>query len=108
MPDVAMATASFGQMQLAEQTELELDLGDGNMHTGPLGHPSHSQQMAMQMPQGVHHGHGHGPHPLHPLALGPAPVTAHSQRQRYRYLGGCPPQGVPPPYSHHTGPPRFI
>lgn len=107
MPDVAMATASFGQLQLAEQTELELDLGDGNMHTGPLGHPSHSQQMAMQMPQGVHHGHGHGPHALHQLALGPNPVTAHSQRQRYRYLG-CPPQGVPPPYSHHSGPPRFI
>ncbi|KAJ8882600.1 hypothetical protein PR048_014411 [Dryococelus australis] len=31
MPDVAMATASFGQLQLQEQ-ELELDLGDGNPH----------------------------------------------------------------------------
>lgn len=34
MPDVAMATASMGQLQLQEQhlVELELDLGDGNSH----------------------------------------------------------------------------
>ncbi|XP_046617499.1 BTB/POZ domain-containing protein 7 isoform X2 [Neodiprion virginianus] len=32
MPDVAMATASFGALQLAEQQELELDLGDGASH----------------------------------------------------------------------------
>ncbi|KAJ8981490.1 hypothetical protein NQ317_007016 [Molorchus minor] len=30
MPDVAMATASIGQIQLQEQQEMELDLGDGN------------------------------------------------------------------------------
>ncbi|CAH1153456.1 unnamed protein product [Phaedon cochleariae] len=30
MPDVAMATATIGQMQLQEQQEMELDLGDGN------------------------------------------------------------------------------
>lgn len=28
MPDVAMATASFGQLEL-EESEIELDLGDG-------------------------------------------------------------------------------
>ncbi|XP_034935047.1 BTB/POZ domain-containing protein 7 [Chelonus insularis] len=32
VPDVAMATASFGALQLAEQQELELDLGDGATH----------------------------------------------------------------------------
>lgn len=32
MPDVAMATASFGAMQLVEPQELELDLGDGASH----------------------------------------------------------------------------
>lgn len=32
MPDVAMATASFGALQLVEQQELELDLGDGTSH----------------------------------------------------------------------------
>ncbi|KAJ8923731.1 hypothetical protein NQ315_010312 [Exocentrus adspersus] len=30
MPDVAMATATIGQIQLQEQQEMELDLGDGN------------------------------------------------------------------------------
>lgn len=30
MPDVAMATASMGQIQLQDQQEMELDLGDGN------------------------------------------------------------------------------
>lgn len=48
MPDVAMATATIGQIQLQEQTEMELDLGDGNtrLHsgatqvlTGSLHHP---------------------------------------------------------------------
>lgn len=96
MPDVAMATASFGQMQLAEQTELELDLGDGNIHSAQLGHSPHSQPM-MQAPQNVHHAHQQG--------LGAAPN--HGRHRYHRYLG-CPPPGVPPPYSHHTGPPRFI
>lgn len=32
MPDVAMATATLGQMQLQEQQEMELDLGDGAAH----------------------------------------------------------------------------
>lgn len=32
MPDVAMATASIGQLQLQEQQEMELDLGDGTTH----------------------------------------------------------------------------
>ncbi|XP_046388379.1 LOW QUALITY PROTEIN: uncharacterized protein LOC124157580 [Ischnura elegans] len=39
MPDVAMATASFGQLQLQEQ-ELELDLGDGASHPDQLSIPS--------------------------------------------------------------------
>lgn len=32
MPDVAMATATLGQIQLQEQQEMELDLGDGTTH----------------------------------------------------------------------------
>lgn len=32
MPDVAMATASFGALQLIEEQELDLDLGDGTSH----------------------------------------------------------------------------
>ncbi|XP_018335023.1 BTB/POZ domain-containing protein 7 isoform X2 [Agrilus planipennis] len=32
MPDVAMASASLGQIQLHEQPEMELDLGDGGSH----------------------------------------------------------------------------
>lgn len=33
MPDVAMATASLGHLQLNEQAEsLQLDLGDGSSH----------------------------------------------------------------------------
>lgn len=50
MPDVAMATASVGQIQLQDQQEMELDLGDGNtrihntigglqVRTGSLHHP---------------------------------------------------------------------
>ena len=38
MPDIAMATASFNQMQIHDpevgQPDLELDLGDGNSHPG--------------------------------------------------------------------------
>ncbi|KAJ9595461.1 hypothetical protein L9F63_013372 [Diploptera punctata] len=94
MPDVAMATASFGQLQLQEQQELELDLGDGTSHLhNPLSPPP--------------------PHPVHPLLSHPLPTGGY-----HRYLGG---PGPPPPYSHHrpspghmgsgpyhTGPPRFI
>ncbi|PSN36953.1 hypothetical protein C0J52_15878 [Blattella germanica] len=94
MPDVAMATASFGQLQLQEQQELELDLGDGTSHLhNPLSPPP--------------------PHPVHPLLPHPLPHGGY-----HRYLGG---PGPPPPYSHrrptpghmgsgpyHTGPPRFI
>lgn len=32
MPDVAMATATLGQIQIQEQQEMELDLGDGTVH----------------------------------------------------------------------------
>ena len=42
MPDIAMATASMTQMQLhdldiAAHGDLELDLGDGNNHSGGTG-----------------------------------------------------------------------
>lgn len=40
MPDVAMATASFGALHLIEEQELELDLGDGASHLLPHVSPS--------------------------------------------------------------------
>jgi len=40
MPDVAMATASFGALHLIEEQELELDLGDGASHLLPHISPS--------------------------------------------------------------------
>ncbi|CAG5093963.1 Similar to BTBD7: BTB/POZ domain-containing protein 7 (Homo sapiens) [Cotesia congregata] len=79
MPDVAMATASFGALQLAEQQELELDLGDGASH---LLHPVPGPGSA-----GVHH-----------------PLLSH---QRQRHYAGLPPH--PYMYHRsNTGLPRFI
>lgn len=80
MPDVAMATASFGALQLAEQQELELDLGDGASHL--LQHAPVSAGTV-------------GPH--HPLL----------PHQRQRRFPGAPP---PPYAHHRpgTGPSRFI
>lgn len=49
MPDVAMATATLGQMQLQEQQEIELDLGDGTTHI----HGSMSGTQAI--PNNLHH-----------------------------------------------------
>lgn len=62
MPDVAMATASFGALQLIEEQELELDLGDGTSHllqhvsssTGTVG--SHRSSLQRQ-----HQRHFSGP-----------------------------------------------
>ncbi|KAK5639289.1 hypothetical protein RI129_011781 [Pyrocoelia pectoralis] len=49
MPDVAMATASIGQLQLQEQQEMELDLGDGATHI-------HSSITSNQgLPNALHH-----------------------------------------------------
>lgn len=49
MPDVAMATATIGQIQLQEQQEMELDLGDGNTRI-------HSSLGGTQvMPGSLHH-----------------------------------------------------
>ncbi|XP_015590954.1 BTB/POZ domain-containing protein 7 isoform X2 [Cephus cinctus] len=80
MPDVAMATASFGALQLVEQQELELDLGDGASHL-----LQHAPTSAGTI----------GPH--HPLL----------SHQRQRRFPGPPP---PPYIHHRpgTGPPRFI
>ncbi|XP_057341888.1 BTB/POZ domain-containing protein 7 [Microplitis mediator] len=79
MPDVAMATASFGALQLADQQELELDLGDGASH---LLHPGPAPGSA-----GVHH-----------------PLLPH---QRQRHYAGLPPH--PYMYHRsNTGLPRFI
>lgn len=41
MPDVAMATATLGQLQLQDQQEMELDLGDGTVHLQGLPNPMH-------------------------------------------------------------------
>lgn len=48
MPDVAMATATLGQMQLQEQQEMELDLGDGATHLHGGGSMSGGQQQQQQ------------------------------------------------------------
>lgn len=106
MPDVAMATASIGQLQLHEQ-EMELDLGDGaaHLHGGSA------------MPASVAHAaHSHTPHPHpHGHVLG-QPSVHHPQLTHggyHRYLAGP----GPPSYSvhrhsdsssYHTGTPRFL
>lgn len=93
MPDVAMATASIGQLQLQEP-EMELDLGDGATHL-------HSGAGAAHVPvpseRQMHHG-----------------TVSHSGY--HRYLGG--PGPGPPSYSlhrhsdnssqYHSGTPRFL
>ncbi|XP_049844700.1 BTB/POZ domain-containing protein 7 [Schistocerca gregaria] len=94
MPDVAMATASFGQLQLQDGQELELDLGDGASHLGFGGLSTVS-------------------------ARGPSSRAAsHSAAPYHRYLSAVGPS-PPPPYrpspslghghsTYHSGPPRFI
>jgi len=82
MPDVAMATASFGALHLIEEQELELDLGDGASHQLPHVSPS----------------------------SGGTIETAHRSslpHQHQRHFSGPP----PPPYVYHhagTALPRFI
>ncbi|KAK0161755.1 hypothetical protein PV327_008171 [Microctonus hyperodae] len=80
MPDVAMATASFGALQLVEPQELELDLGDGTSHL--LQHPSNSVGTI-------------GPH--HPML----------PHQRQRHFPGLPPPHYMY-HRSNTGLPRFI
>lgn len=81
MPDVAMATASFGALQLIEEQELELDLGDGASHLMP-------------------------PH----VSPSSGSIEAHRSslpHQHQRHFSGPP----PPPYVYHragTALPRFI
>lgn len=80
MPDVAMATASFGALQLVEPQELELDLGDGTSHL--LQHPSNAVGTI-------------GPH--HPML----------PHQRQRHFPGLPPPHYMY-HRSNTGLPRFI
>lgn len=85
MPDVAMATASFGALQLVEQQELELDLGDGTSHL-------------LQHVNGSGSGNVGSVGPHHPLL---------QPHQRSRNFSGRP----PPSYVYHrssNGLPRFI
>lgn len=83
MPDVAMATASFGALHLIEEQELELDLGDGASHLLPHVSPSSG---------------------------GSIEAAAHRSslpHQHQRHFSGPP----PPPYVYHragTALPRFI
>nr|CAD7393613.1 unnamed protein product [Timema cristinae] len=55
MPDVAMATASFGQLQLQEQQELELDLGDGTSHLHGGALPPFHRYLSGAPPPYLHH-----------------------------------------------------
>lgn len=89
MPDVAMATASIGQLQLQEQ-EMELDLGDGATHL----HGGAPLTAADRPERALHH-------------------QSVSHGGYHRYLGGP----GPPSYSlhrhtetgsHYTGTPRFL
>lgn len=59
MPDVAMATATLGQMQLQEQQEMELDLGDGtvHLHTQGLPNPMHHPVGYRRYPPGTYPHH---------------------------------------------------
>lgn len=50
MPDVAMATSTLGQIQLQEQHEMELDLGDGATHLhGTMASSGASQSISDSM-----------------------------------------------------------
>lgn len=106
MPDVAMATASIGQLQLHEQ-EMELDLGDGAAHLhGPT---------VTTNPHARHtHAHSHQ-HLLNPPLLGP--VSTHHQSLSHsgyhRFLAGPGPPSysvnrLPDSNSYHNGTPRFL
>lgn len=57
MPDVAMATATLGQLQLQDQQEMELDLGDGTVHLQGLPNPIHHPVSYRRYPLGTfpHH-----------------------------------------------------
>ncbi|XP_014203804.1 BTB/POZ domain-containing protein 7 [Copidosoma floridanum] len=95
MPDVAMATASFGALQLVEQQELELDLGDGASHL--LQQQQQQQQHQLRQQQQASSSLGLGGH-LH------RGLQAH---RRQSHFGGLPPA----PYMYHRsagGLPRFI
>ncbi|KYN04598.1 hypothetical protein ALC62_04590 [Cyphomyrmex costatus] len=82
MPDVAMATSSFGALHLIEEQELELDLGDGASHLLPHVSPSGG-------------------------TIEPAAHRSSLPHQHQRHFSGPP----PPPYVYHragTALPRFI
>ncbi|PBC34815.1 BTB/POZ domain-containing protein [Apis cerana cerana] len=70
MPDVAMATASFGALQLIEEQELELDLGDGTSHL--LQHVSPSSGT-----MGSHRSSLPHPHQRHYTGPPPPPYMYH-------------------------------
>lgn len=70
MPDVAMATASFGALQLIEEQELELDLGDGASHL--LQHVSPSNGT-----MGSHRSSLPHPHQRHYTGPPPPPYMYH-------------------------------
>uniref|UniRef100_A0A1I8MTT8 BTB domain-containing protein n=1 Tax=Musca domestica TaxID=7370 RepID=A0A1I8MTT8_MUSDO len=114
MPDVAMATASLGQLHLANAgssasstndmpESLQLDLGDGSSHmmgaagggaaAGPMGGLRGLQHQLP--PSNYHHFMQRSNSPFDVLRQGqhsPAPA----------------PQQHPPPGTYNTGPPRFL
>ncbi|KAG8222764.1 hypothetical protein J437_LFUL007833 [Ladona fulva] len=99
MPDVAMATASFGQLQLQEQ-ELELDLGDGASHP-----PTNSASLPQLYPHLPHA----GPILHHPFR--PPPFLHHRPSQQQLPLAHLPQRASPsqphqgPALYHHLPPP---
>lgn len=50
MPDIAMATSTMGQMQLQDQQEMQLDLGDGASHLQPMASASYRRYQPSTYP----------------------------------------------------------
>lgn len=84
MPDVAMATATLGQMSVGQEQEMELDLGDGTTHLHPTSQPT----QPMHHPTVSHGGY-------HRYLAGPGPPSYSLHRHTDNN-------------SYHTGTPRFL
>ncbi|XP_055381855.1 BTB/POZ domain-containing protein 7 [Condylostylus longicornis] len=107
MPDVAMATASLGQLHLAssgteQQDSLHLDLGDGPSHImgSATAGSSTLRNLQHQLPTGYQQymHHSDSPFDLHHHANpgGQAQIQPNQQ------------QGPPPQGSYNTGPSRYL
>ncbi|XP_036341289.1 BTB/POZ domain-containing protein 7-like [Rhagoletis pomonella] len=107
MPDVAMATASLGQLHLANNTNngnngdlhesLQLDLGDGPSHIMGGGAPGAAGPLGLRGLQ----------HPLPPSNYHHFMQRSNSPFDMLRQ-GQHSPAPHPPPGTYNSGPPRFL